>query len=66
MLVPPCQEGRAYADGPDNLNCRINWVNTVYREAMLGVDFDTFKASYQKWFGIDLPTPKVGFPQEFA
>ena len=44
----------------------LNWVNTVYREAMLGVDFDTFKASYQKWFGIDLPTPKVGFPQEFA
>lgn len=44
----------------------LNWVNTVYREAMMGVDFDTFKASYQKWFGIDLPTPKVGFPQEFA
>lgn len=44
----------------------LNWVNTVYREAMLGVDFDSFKASYQKWFGIDLPTPKVGFPQEFA
>lgn len=44
----------------------LNWVNTVYKEAMMGVDFDTFAASYQKWFGITLPTPLVGFPQEFA
>ncbi len=43
----------------------LNWVNTVYKEAMMGVDFDTMKASYKKWFGIDLPTPKVGFPTEF-
>lgn len=44
----------------------LNWVNTVYKEAMVGVDFDYFAASYKKWFGIDLPIPKVGFPQEFA
>jgi polar amino acid transport system substrate-binding protein len=44
----------------------LNWVNTVYKEAMMGVDFDYFAASYMKWFGIELPTPKVGFPQEFA
>jgi polar amino acid transport system substrate-binding protein len=44
----------------------LNWVNTVYKEAMMGVDFDTFAASYKKWFGIELPTPKVGFPAEFA
>jgi len=44
----------------------LNWINTVYKEAMMGVDFDYFAASYKKWFGIDLPTPKVGFPQEFA
>jgi len=44
----------------------LNWVNTVYKEAMMGVDFDYFAASYKKWFGIELPTPKVGFPQEFA
>lgn len=43
----------------------LNWVNTVYREAMMGVDFDTMKASYKKWFGIDVATPKVGFPSEF-
>ncbi|MFW5679902.1 MAG: transporter substrate-binding domain-containing protein [Pseudomonadota bacterium] len=44
----------------------LNWINTVYKEAMMGVDFDTFAASYEKWFGITLPTPLVGFPQEFA
>jgi len=44
----------------------LNWVNTVYKEAMMGVDFDYFAASYKKWFGLELPTPKVGFPQEFA
>lgn len=44
----------------------LNWVNTVYKEAMCGVDFDTFAASYKRWFGIELPTPKVGFPNEFA
>lgn len=43
----------------------LNWVNTVYREALMGVDFDTMKASYKKWFGIDVATPKVGFPAEF-
>ncbi len=44
----------------------LNWVNTVYKEAMCGVDFDTFSASYKNWFGIELATPKVGFPAEFA
>lgn len=44
----------------------LNWINTVYKEALMGVDFDTMKASYKRWFGIDLPTPLVGFPQEFA
>ena len=44
----------------------LNWVNTVYKEAMMGVDFQTFAASYKKWFGIELKTPNVGFPSEFA
>lgn len=44
----------------------LNWVNTVYKEALMGVDFDLMKESYKKWFGIDLATPKVGFPGEFA
>ncbi|PZW48751.1 amino acid ABC transporter substrate-binding protein (PAAT family) [Humitalea rosea] len=44
----------------------LNWVNTVYKEAMMGVDFDGFAASYKRWFGIELATPKVGFPAEFS
>jgi len=44
----------------------LNWINTVYKEAMMGVDFDSFAASYKKWFGIELPTPLVGYPAEFS
>ncbi|MBE9605114.1 transporter substrate-binding domain-containing protein [Acetobacteraceae bacterium H6797] len=44
----------------------LNWVNTVYKEAMMGVDFDYFAASYKKWFGIELATPKIGYPAEFS
>ena len=44
----------------------LNWVNTQVREAFLGVDFDYMKAAYKKWFGIDLPTPKVGIPTEYG
>jgi polar amino acid transport system substrate-binding protein len=44
----------------------LNWVNTVFKEAMMGVDFDSFAESYRKWFGIDLPVPKVGYPSEFS
>ena len=44
----------------------LNWVNTVYKEALMGVDFDYMAASYKKWFGIDLATPKIGFPTEFS
>lgn len=44
----------------------LNFVNQVFKEALMGVDFDSLAASYKKWFFIDLPTPKVGFPTEFA
>jgi polar amino acid transport system substrate-binding protein len=44
----------------------LNWVNCFLKEAMMGVDFDPFAALYKKWFGIELETPKVGFPSEFA
>jgi polar amino acid transport system substrate-binding protein len=44
----------------------LNWVNTVYKEAMMGVDFDTYAASFKKWFGVELPIPKTGFPTEFS
>jgi polar amino acid transport system substrate-binding protein len=44
----------------------LNWVNSAYKEAMMGVDFDTFADSYRRWFGVELETPKVGFPAEFS
>lgn len=44
----------------------LNWVNGVVKEAFLGVDFDYLKEAYQKWFGIELPTPKVGIPTEYG
>ena len=44
----------------------LNWVNGVVKEAFMGVDYDYMKEAYQKWFGIDLPTPKVGIPTEYG
>ncbi len=44
----------------------LDWVNSVFREALMGVDFDTMKASYKKWFDIDVATPKIGFPVEYS
>lgn len=43
----------------------LNFVNTALHEAMTGVEFDTYAASFKKWFGRDLPPPKIGFPVEF-
>lgn len=44
----------------------LNWVNTQIREAFMGVDYDLMKASYMKWFGLELPLPKVGIPSEYG
>nr|WP_319517075.1 transporter substrate-binding domain-containing protein [uncultured Cohaesibacter sp.] len=43
----------------------LNFVNSVFHEAMTGVEFNTYAASYKKWFGADLTPPKIGFPVEF-
>ena len=43
----------------------LNFVNTALHEAMTGVEFDTFAASFKKWFGQDLPPPQIGFPIEY-
>jgi polar amino acid transport system substrate-binding protein len=43
----------------------LNFVNTVLHEAMTGVEFPTYAASFKQWFGVDLPTPEIGFPVEF-
>jgi polar amino acid transport system substrate-binding protein len=44
----------------------LNFVNTVFREAMAGVEFPTYAASFKQWFGVELPSPRLGFPVEFA
>ncbi|WP_062207362.1 transporter substrate-binding domain-containing protein [Aureimonas sp. AU12] len=43
----------------------LNFVNTALHEAMTGVEFDTYAASYKEWFGKDLAPPAIGFPVEF-
>jgi polar amino acid transport system substrate-binding protein len=72
------QQPGKYKDGgygwsPQTYSCAVkrgdqewlNFVNTALHEAMTGVEFTTFAASYKKWFGVDLPPPKIGFPVEF-
>lgn len=63
----------AYAWSPQTYACAVkrgdqdwlNFVNTALHEAMTGVEFPTYAASFKKWFGVDLPTPAIGFPMEF-
>ena len=43
----------------------LNFVNTALHEAMTGVEFDTYAASFKKWFGVELEPPQIGFPVEF-
>ena len=42
----------------------LNFVNTALHEAMTGVEFATYSASFQKWFGEAPPAPTIGFPAE--
>lgn len=43
----------------------LNFVNQMVHEAVLGVDFDDYQASFKKWFGADIPIPRIGFPSEY-
>ena len=43
----------------------LNFVNTALHEAMTGVEFDTYAASFKNWFGAELAPPKIGFPVEY-
>ena len=62
-----------YAWSPQTYACAVkrgdqdwlNFVNTALHEAMTGVEFPTYKASFKQWFGVDLPEPAIGFPVEF-
>ncbi|VVP82887.1 Major cell-binding factor [Pseudomonas fluorescens] len=63
----------AYAWSPQTYACAVkrgdqdwlNFVNTALHEAMTGVEFPTYAASFKQWFGVELPSPKIGFPVEF-
>jgi polar amino acid transport system substrate-binding protein len=62
-----------YGWGPQTYSCAVkrgdqdwlNFVNTALHEAMTGVEFGTYSASFKKWFGVDLPLPAIGFPVEY-
>lgn len=62
-----------YAWSPQTYACAVkrgdqdwlNFVNTTLHEAMTGVEFPTYAASFKKWFGVELPSPAIGFPVEF-
>jgi polar amino acid transport system substrate-binding protein len=44
----------------------LHYINTVLHEAMTGVEFDAYAAAFQKYFGVKLAPPSVGFPIEFG
>ncbi|NWB93259.1 transporter substrate-binding domain-containing protein [Pseudomonas agarici] len=63
----------AYAWSPQTYACAVkrgdqdwlNFVNVALHESMTGVEFPAYAASFKKWFGVDLPSPQIGFPVEF-
>lgn len=42
----------------------LNFLDTALREAMSGRDFETYATSFETWFGVRPPAPKIGFPIE--
>lgn len=72
------QNPKRYADAgygwnPQSYSCAVkrgdqvwlNFVNTALHEAMTGVEFGAYAASFEKWFGVQLPQPQIGFPVEY-
>jgi polar amino acid transport system substrate-binding protein len=61
-----------YGWNPQTYSCAVkkgdadwlNFVNIALREALSGVEFATYSASFEKWFGEAPPAPKIGFPAE--
>lgn len=62
-----------YGWNPQSYSCAVkpgeqrwlNFVNSVLHEAMTGVEFNTYAASFEKWFGVKLDPPQIGFPVEY-
>ena len=44
----------------------LNFVNSSFHEAMVGLNSKRYRAYFKQWFGEDLPLPPVGYPLEFA
>jgi polar amino acid transport system substrate-binding protein len=44
----------------------LRFLDTALHEALTGVSFGEYAASFKKWFGVDLPSPTIGFPLEYA
>jgi polar amino acid transport system substrate-binding protein len=61
-----------YGWNPQTYSCAVkkgdadflHFVDIAFREAMTGVDFPTYAASFKKWFGEEPSAPQVGFPGE--
>lgn len=61
-----------YGWGPQTYSCAVkrgdqdflNFVNTALHEALTGVEFGTYSKSFENWFGVKPPEPKIGFPSE--
>ena len=61
-----------YGWNPQTYSCAVkrgeqdwlNFVNIALREAMTGVEFGSYSASFETWFGEVPPAPQVGFPAE--
>jgi len=43
----------------------LNYVNMILHEAMTGVDFLSYQASFERWFGQKIEPPEIGFPVEY-
>lgn len=62
-----------YGWNPQSYSCAVkpgdqrwlNFVNSILHEAMTGVEFNTYAASFKQWFGAELSPPQIGFPVEF-
>jgi polar amino acid transport system substrate-binding protein len=62
-----------YGWNPQSYSCAVargdhDWlqfVNTALHEAMTGVEFDFYAASFKTWFGAELAPPQIGFPVEY-
>ena len=60
-----------YGWNPQTYSCAVkqgdpdwlNFVNTALHEAMTGVEFATYKASFEKWFGVDAAGAEDRLPE---